>query len=122
MKMKKMHLRYLKLRNFTRIQILKNLSTMQELCTYLATTKKSQVYYMINILLCLIMTLPISTTTTERYFSAMKIIKNKLRNKMEAGFLTSTMIIYIERDITTSFNSDSIIEDFKSLKERKGAL
>jgi len=68
------------------------------------------------------MTLPISTTTTERYFSAMKIIKNKLRNKMEAGFLTSTMIIYIERDITTSFNSDSIIEDFKSLKERKGAL
>jgi len=68
------------------------------------------------------MTLPVSTPTTERSYSAMKIIKNKLRNKMEAEFLASPMIIYIERDIVTSFNSDSIIEDFKSLKERKGEL
>ena len=75
---------------------LKNLSTMQELCTCLATT--------------------------ERSFSAMKIIKNKLRNKMEAKFLASTVIIYIERDIATNFSSDSIIENFKSLKKRKGAL
>jgi len=41
---------------------------------------------------------------------------------MEAEFLASTTIIYIKRDIATSFSSDSIIEDFKSLKERKGAL
>jgi len=27
----------------------------------------------------------------------------------------------MERDIATSFSSDSIIEDLKSLKERKGA-
>ena len=65
------------------------------------------------------MTLPVSTATTERSFSAMKIIKNKLRNKMEVKFLANTMIIYIERDIATSFNFDSIIEDFKSLKERR---
>ena len=101
---------------------LKNLSTMQELCTCLATTKKSEVYYLINRLLRLIMALPVSTATIERYLSAMKIIKNKLRNKMEVEFLASTMMIYIERDIATSFSSDSIIEDFKSLKERKGAL
>jgi len=41
---------------------------------------------------------------------------------LEAEFLASTMIIYIERDIATSFSSNSIIEDFKSLKGRKGAL
>jgi len=28
---------------------------------------------------------------------------------MNVEFLTSSMIIYIERDIVTSFNSDSII-------------
>jgi len=61
------------------------------------------------------MTLPISIATTERYFSTMKIIKNKLRNKMEAKFLTSSMIICIERDIATIFSFDLIIEDFKSL-------
>ncbi|RDY09159.1 hypothetical protein CR513_06511, partial [Mucuna pruriens] len=53
---------------------LMNLSTIQELCTCLAITKK---------LLRLIMTLPVSTTTTERSFSIMKIIKTRLRNKME---------------------------------------
>jgi len=41
---------------------------------------------------------------------------------MEAEFLASTMVIYIERDITTNFISDSIIEDLKSLKECRGAL
>jgi len=49
----------------------------------------------------------------------MKIIENISRNKMETKFLASTMIIYIERNIATSFNSGSIIEDFKSLKERR---
>nr|KYP45771.1 hypothetical protein KK1_032698 [Cajanus cajan] len=82
----------------------------------LATTKKSKVYYLIDRLLRLIMTLPISTATTERSFSAMKIIKTRLRNKMEADFLADSMIVYIERDIATSFSSDSIIEHFKSLK------
>jgi len=95
---------------------------MQELCTCLATTKMSEVYYLIDRLLRLIMTLPVSTATTEISFSTMKIIKNKLRNKMDAEFLASTMIIYIERDIATNYSSDSIIEDFKSLKECKGAL
>jgi len=59
------------------------------------------------------MTLPVSITTTERYFSAIKIIKNRLRNKMEAGFLAISMILYIERNIATNFSSDSIIKYFK---------
>nr|KYP50112.1 Zinc finger MYM-type protein 1 [Cajanus cajan] len=101
---------------------LKNLSTMQELCTCLATTKKSEVYYLIDRLLRLIMTLPVSTATTERSFSTMKLIKTRLRNKMEVDFLADSMIVYIERDIVTSFSSNSIIEHFKSLKERRAAL
>jgi len=68
------------------------------------------------------MTLLVSTVTIERSFSTIKIIKNRFRNKMEAEFLTNTMIIYIERDIVTSLSSDSIIADFKSLKEHRGTL
>jgi len=41
---------------------------------------------------------------------------------MKTGFLANTMIIYTERDIATSFIFDSVIEDFKSLKERRGAF
>jgi len=84
--------------------------------------KKSEVYYLIDRLPLLIMTLPVSTTKIERSFSAMKIIKNRLRNKMEVVFLASIMIIYIERNIATSFSSDSIVKDFKSFKERRGTL
>jgi len=52
----------------------------------------------------------------------MKIIKNRLWYKMEAKFLTSCMIIYIEKNIATNFSSDSIIEDCKALKECKAIL
>jgi len=36
---------------------------------------------------------------------------------MEVEFLTSSMIIYIERNIATSFSSDSIIEVFLSYQK-----
>jgi hypothetical protein len=68
------------------------------------------------------MTLPVSTTTTKRSFSAMKIIKTKLRNKMDDGFLGDSMIVYIEREISATISSESIIDDFKSLGTRKALL
>nr|XP_004516905.1 uncharacterized protein LOC101499580 [Cicer arietinum] len=101
---------------------LKNLSTIQELCSCLIATKKTQNFYLIDRLLRLIMTLPVSTATTERSFSAMKIIKSRLRNKMEDNFLADTMTIYIEREIATSITSESIIDDFKLIKERRSLL
>jgi len=42
---------------------------------------------------CLIMTLLGSTVTTERYFFTIQIMKNMLRNKMEAKFLASTILL-----------------------------
>ena len=65
------------------------------------------------------MTLPVSTATTERSFSAMKIIKSKLRNKMGPVFLVDNMSVYIEREINASISSESIIDDFKSLRKCK---
>ncbi|XP_058758551.1 uncharacterized protein LOC131631797 [Vicia villosa] len=79
----------------------------------------AETYFLIDRLLRLIMTLPISTATTERSFSAMKIIKTKLRNKMDDGFLGDSMTIYIEREISASISSESIIDDFKSLGTRR---
>ena len=36
----------------------------------------------------LVLTLPVSTTTNTERFSAMKIVKTDIRNKMENDFLT----------------------------------
>jgi len=105
-----------------RLPSLKNLSTIQELCSCLVATGQTKNYLLINRLLCLIMTLPVSTATTERSFSAMKIIKSKLRNKMRLGFLANSMTVYSEKKISTCISFESIIDDFKSLETRKASL
>ena len=47
----------------------------------------------------------------------MKVMKTRLRNKIEDEFLINNIIIYIEKKIAESFNFDLIINYFKSLKE-----
>jgi hypothetical protein len=63
-----------------------------------------------------VVTLPVSTATTKRAFSAVNIVKTRLRNKMEDDFLTDSMLLYIEREITQSFSTDSIIDGFSNVK------
>jgi protoheme ferro-lyase len=46
-------------------------------------------YPLVDRLIRLILTLPVSTTTTKRAFSAMKIVKISLRNRIENDFLAS---------------------------------
>ncbi|PWA39514.1 zinc finger MYM-type protein 1 [Artemisia annua] len=47
----------------------------------------------------------------------MKIFKNRLRNKMSDENLANSMVIYIEKETADKFDSESIIEEFKGLKE-----
>lgn len=65
------------------------------------------------ILLCLNQTLPVSTTTIERAFSSMKIIKNKRQNKMSDDFLNDLMILYIERAFAEGISDEDVIKEFE---------
>ncbi|XP_042441196.1 zinc finger MYM-type protein 1-like [Zingiber officinale] len=58
----------------------------------------------------------------ERAFSAMKHVKIVLRNRMGEDFLTDSMIIYIEREFASSIDSDSIIDEYYTLKNRRAQL
>ena len=49
----------------------------------------------------------------------MKIVKTRLRNRMEDDFLANDLIVYIEKEIAERFTSDMIIDDFYSMKERR---
>ncbi|KAL7154807.1 hypothetical protein ABFS83_03G028000 [Erythranthe nasuta] len=95
------------------------ISTLAALCEGLAETKKFEIYYLVDRLIRLILLLPVSTATTERAFSVMKLTKTKLRNKMEDEFLGDCMLLHIERDIADTFSTDSIIEDFYTMKDRR---
>ncbi|XP_073128232.1 uncharacterized protein [Henckelia pumila] len=99
-----------------------NISTISELCRRLVETEKAKYYQSIDKLIRLVLTLPVSTATTERLFSAMKLLKTSLRNKMEEEFLTDSMIVYIEREFTAKIDTDSIIDEFYSMKNRRAHL
>nr|XP_023870530.1 E3 SUMO-protein ligase KIAA1586-like [Quercus suber] len=63
----------------------------------------------------------ISTATTERAFSAMKMLKTRLHNRMEDEFLADNMIVYIEKEIAGNFTMEMIMEEFYSMKNRRQA-
>jgi hypothetical protein len=49
----------------------------------------------------------------------MKIVKIRLCNKMEDEFLADNFVVYIERKISESFNSDLILDNFGYLRARR---
>ncbi|KAL5758514.1 hypothetical protein ACOSP7_021125 [Xanthoceras sorbifolium] len=96
-----------------------NFTSLSELCQCLAETKKSEHYTSIDKLIRLVLTLPVSTATTERTFSAMKLVKTPLRSKMEDDFLTDCLVVYIEREIVDTIDLKYIINEFDGIKSRK---
>jgi hypothetical protein len=61
--------------------------------------KRHIVFSLVYHLIKLALILPMTTATVERAFSAIKIIKTELRNKMTNDWLNDLMVCYIERDI-----------------------
>ncbi|XP_062158677.1 uncharacterized protein LOC133866142 [Alnus glutinosa] len=95
------------------------LSNIYELCQWLVSTGKSTIYQLVFRVIVLVLTFPISTTTIEQAFSAMDIVKTKLRNKIEDEFLTDSLMVYMEREVAATINIDSIINDFRDSKKRR---
>ncbi|XP_047073308.1 uncharacterized protein LOC124682718 [Lolium rigidum] len=95
-----------------------NLTTISELCQQLAATGKNDDYHLIDRLIRLVLTLPVSTATTERAFSAMKLVKTRLRNKMDDGFLRDCLVTYIEKEIAVGISTDAIIDEFDEAPRR----
>ena len=62
------------------------------------------------------LTLPVSTATSEWVFSTMKLLKTRLRNKMEDELLVDNMIVYIEKKIVGNFTMEMIMDEFYSMK------
>ncbi|KAJ8762728.1 hypothetical protein K2173_012220 [Erythroxylum novogranatense] len=58
--------------------------------------QKSKNFPLVYRVVTLVLTLPISTATTERSFSAMKIVKTRLHNKMEDEYLSDCLLVGTE--------------------------
>ena len=98
------------------------MSIISELCRRLVETNKGQNYYFVDRFVRLVLTLPTSTASTERAFSAMKHIKTNLRGKIEDEFLADAVVINIEKDFADNIDFDEIIDEFYSIKNRRAQL
>ena len=98
---------------------LKNIATIAELCRCLVAIGRHRTSNMIDRLLRLLLTLPVSTASAERVFSILKITKTRLRNKMEDEFLANNLVVHIEGEIARDYSYEDIITDFRNLKKRK---
>uniref|UniRef100_A0ACD5W4Q1 Uncharacterized protein n=1 Tax=Avena sativa TaxID=4498 RepID=A0ACD5W4Q1_AVESA len=87
---------------------MKKVSTLTKLCHFLVESGRDSIYNLIDRLLRLLVTLPVSTASAERAFSTLKIIKTRLRNKMEDEFLANSSLVNIEREIAEKYNYEDI--------------
>ncbi|KAL6557316.1 hypothetical protein OROMI_017666 [Orobanche minor] len=100
----------------------KKLTSIAELCQWLVRTRREITFDLIYRVISLLLTLPVSTATTERSFSAMNIVKTRIRSKMEDEFLNDSLVLYIERELAEKITLDEVIEDFKAAKDRRVPL
>ena len=95
------------------------LENLVDLSVKLVETRRHLVYKFVYMLLKLALLLPVATANVERAFSAMSLVKNKLRNKMGDGLLDDCLVTYIERDTFSKVDEDEIIETFMAMRRRK---
>ena len=103
-------------------EYMRNISNLIDLCRCLVESGRHVVFNLIERLLRLLITLPVSTASAERAFSSMKIIKTRLRNTMEDDFLANNLLVNIEGELLEKYSYEDIIEDFKCAKERNAIL
>jgi hypothetical protein len=85
-------------------------------------TKKHMVFPLVYKLIELALLLPVSIASVERAFSAMKIIKSKLRNRISDEWFNDLMVCYTERELFKALDNTTITKFFQGIKTRKMSL
>jgi len=92
------------------------LTTLCELSTKLVGTNKHEYYSLVYLVLKLALILPVAITIVERVFSALCLVKNKVRNSISDRLLNNCLVTFIECDIYSSVSEDDIIHAFMAMK------
>ncbi|XP_042404735.1 uncharacterized protein LOC121994922 [Zingiber officinale] len=72
-------------------------------------TLKNQAYPLVYRLIEMTLVLPVATASVERVFSAMKMIKTDLRNRMGDEWMDDSLVVYIEKDIFSTIENEQIL-------------
>ncbi|XP_074378278.1 uncharacterized protein LOC141719800 [Apium graveolens] len=96
-----------------------NLNGISDLARVLVETKKIHCYSLVYRLVKLSLILPVATATVERCFSAMKLVKSDLRNRIGDDFLNDCLISAIEKEALAEVTNEDIIDRFQKMKTRR---
>jgi len=102
--------------DFSSLKGIKNLSEK------LVETGRHIVYPSVYLLLKLAMIFPVVTSTVEKAFSTMKIVKNRLCNQLRDAWMNDCLVTYIEKDVFNKIDNELIIHRFQNMKIRRGQL
>ncbi|KAM3233950.1 hypothetical protein P3L10_019309 [Capsicum annuum] len=96
-----------------------NLGGLGKLSRKLVETKKHLSNPLVFLLVKFALLLPIVTASVERAFSAMKYIKNDLRNQMDNELLDGCIVPYVEKRVFKNISNECIIKTFQGMKHRR---
>ncbi|XP_071707423.1 uncharacterized protein [Rutidosis leptorrhynchoides] len=96
-----------------------DLKGIGHLAKMMVETNKSIIYPKVYLLLKLALILPVATSTVERAFSTMKLIKNDLRNKSGDQFMNDCLLSYIEKEVLDDISNEAIMDEFYRMKPRR---
>jgi hypothetical protein len=97
----------------------KCLETLGELSIKLVETQKHVLFDLVYRLLKLVLILPVATASVERVFSAMSLVKTKLRNSLGDDLLNYCLVTFIERELFLEVKEDDIVGSFMAMRRRK---
>jgi hypothetical protein len=85
-------------------------------------TKKNLIFPLVYMIIKLSLLLLVATTTVERVFSVMYIVKSRLRNRMRERWMNDSLVVYIEKDIFDKIDNEAIMKRFQNIKTRREQL
>ena len=88
-----------------------NLNGIGDFVQKMVETRRDKVFSLVYLLIKLAMMLPVATAIVNKAFSAMNIVKNRLRN---------SLISYIEKDVFVEVDNEDIIDKFQKMKTCRG--
>ncbi len=91
-------------------------NNVQEMLKCLKDNEIESVFPSLSELLKIYATLPVSTSTVERSFSKLKLVKSSLRSLCNEERLSDLLLLSIERDIP--INREEVIHIFRKTAER----
>ena len=108
--------------NVTKDKSFEDLNGIAELAIMMVKKRKHISYPLVYRLLKLALILPVATASVERCFSAMKIIKSDLRNRIGEKFLNSCVISAVERETLANVKDEDVMKRFQNMTDRRGEM